>query len=204
MAALPALTDLTPIPDVHKHLNHIVKDHLKPQHLITLYEHPVGFKDGQMKANWAPDHEEYNSLGIHSDFFRHPLNGNLHKAALFITSTESWVGKPWPPTDGNWYTHAWVAVILGKPDGKKGKQLVIWDSNAERRLQGLGSSRKAVLYGPQKRLLEVTGGKNGPEKVWYGGSGNTSTGICLKLAVDWIKKIAENGLGLEAEGMIEI
>jgi hypothetical protein len=52
--------------------------------------------------------------------------------------------------------------------------------------------------------LEVTGGKNGPEKVWYGGSGNTSTGICLKLAVDWIKKIAENGLGLEAEGMIEI
>src|SRR6266480_3415519 len=197
MSQLPPLTDKPTVDEIHQHLSHIVQHILKPAHSFSIFQEPIGFKDGNMKANWAPYDLFFNALSIHSDFFKHPLNGATCRVGLFITSMASWVGKKWPPPKKNWDLHAWVAIVIGKPEGCKGKELVIWDPNGDKRVEELGQSRKAVLFGPQKRLVEDVGGKGGPERILYGGKGNRGSGICLDVAVEWIQHIAENGLDAE-------
>lgn len=53
-----------------------------------------------------------------------------------------------------------------------------------------------------ERLKEEIGKKGELEKVWYSSTGNTGKGICLGVAMDWIKKIARDGLDVEAEGLV--
>jgi len=83
--------------------------------------------------------------------------------------------------------HAWVAVIVGTK-GKEGKDLFIWDSDAQECIEKHGIKFNKTLLGPQRDLYKFLIGQNmGIKRVQLQYEANTQPAL---LTTDATPKVA--------------
>ena len=124
------------------------------------------FRDGQERRNWksegcSPELQEYGTV---SEFLTLSKMGKEVKLGLFRSWPETWVGK----TPEEWdriSMYAWLAIIINIPKSNGGgRMLVIWDPDAETRLdaqqeRGIQQHEKKILgaeafeFRPRERVM---------------------------------------------------
>jgi hypothetical protein len=165
------------------------------------------YTNGTMKRN-------YNTIGdrgTFSDFQHVHASANQIKIGLFSTPVESWVRANKKDADGvaeyekaDW--HAWVGVYRPhQPEGKRGsgKELMIWDSDWKdkewkERVAGQQAwydfwiGRKQWGKQPTRKMADI-------KVVWAGGDGNNGRRLCLRLSLEWMRKVAVGEVDLSGD-----
>ncbi|KAI9776731.1 MAG: hypothetical protein M1839_009375 [Geoglossum umbratile] len=184
MSSLPNLAPTSSAADIREHLKLITNN---SDGSILLYDHPVAFKNSEHRNNWKQWVHNAEDFHLYSEFQQAPLKGATIRLGLFTTAVSSW-----------------VVLLIGQA-GKKGKEMVIWDSDAAERVEKNGPVYNSVTLGSMRTLYTYLTNKAGMNimRVWIGGDGNGGQTECLTLSIDFIEKVMKDGgLGhdLEDEG----
>ena len=192
MADLPALWSGSPYADVEAHLQHLQA--ITP-HSIMLYPYQVSFNSASHQANWVGVFLHlYRAHHTIMQFLTHPLGGRRHRAALFSTDTESWVGQR-PPWHDRVY-HAWCGIVAANP-GRQGKRLLIWDPNGRYRLAIAPGTYlyNEVTLGAQRAFCTRAKARMRVDEVWYtGGEEENLDNSCLPMTVAWLARFMAEGV----------
>jgi hypothetical protein len=156
--------------------------------------HPVAFKDGRAKANWKMFYDTQAFL-TYAQWAKKRMDGCAKSPArigFFCTWTRSWVGQTdWKTAD--W--HVWGAAWRPHEGSPRAKELLIWDSNCERQFGNTSETvYLAQLLGMQRNLITILEkeARASLKKIYIGGSGNRSPGICMSLTQQWITNICKD------------
>ncbi|KAK6995562.1 hypothetical protein R3P38DRAFT_3223441 [Favolaschia claudopus] len=88
---------------------------------INIWPHPIGFRNGTQRLNWARTFPYLREYSYFKECFRDKGPGPMW-VGLFITAVESWVGKS---SLADW--HVWAAIIISPDPPATGKRLLIYD-----------------------------------------------------------------------------
>lgn len=200
MAHLPILNPESTQSDIHLHLVHLQETATQP---ITLCDEAITYNSTTQRNNWNDVIQNNKDLKPLRYFLKYPMPTNYIRAALFTTDTVSWVGQDKDPEKPY---HAWVAVLVGKPEGKRGRKVLIWDPSGEHRMMHGEGVYNKVLLGSQRNLITRLGGKTKLEGVWYSKEGRNTDGNCLKASMQWLERLMKEGVpeDLEAAGFVKL
>lgn len=136
-----------------------------------------------------------------SDWLAMPLGTATIRIGLFMSMQESWVGRQNP--EDKYKYHVWCAALRPAPQGVRGKELIFWDNNWERKKAGLLEESKGLftsyaLIGGQRKLYYHLKKKVRMNiyKIWIAGSGPEEQ--CLPLSMEWLGRMLANG-GLDRD-----
>jgi hypothetical protein len=203
-AALPALRPESTHLEVEAHLAALQL--AGATHSIAVYPYQVTFNSKAHQVNWSkvfPDVARTNHTI--QEFFLHPLGGRRHRAGLFLSDTETWVGVPYNPERPY---HAWAGVVAAWPD-RLGKRILIWDPNGRYRLANAPQGSypyNAVTIGAQRTLVARAKDSMRVEEVWYLGEGENTEDRCLAMTVEWMARLMAEGVpdDLAAAGWVKL
>jgi hypothetical protein len=226
--ALPIIKEDTSIVDIKQWLLYAVKEAGKGPYSEMIHvcnTRIYAFRDGQERTNWkidgcSPDLQEYETV---SEFLTLSKMGKEVKLGLFRSWPETWVGKT-PEEWDHISMHAWFAVIINIPKSNGGgKMLVVWDSDAETRLNAQHErdmqqheeetlAAKAFEFKPRERIMmgrqaqlanKVAGKRTTYQGTYYGGRRSDGKKCSLALALETMLAICRGHTGIPSFGWVE-
>lgn len=200
-STLPPLSQYSSVFEVHQHLQQVLERATQP---ISLYPDEVTYKNSAQKkrAFQSPTGDQCNGH-TYQQFKHHPMGSNIVKAGLFGTSSMSTIGQT--KQERNLHGHAWVAVIIRKPD-TFGKTILFWDPDGQEILRNRTTTYNNITSNAQKELVNVYGGRTHLKGVYYGGEGNKGKKDCLPLSMRFLQELMTRGVpeNMEALGYVRL
>lgn len=165
----------------------------------------VMFRDSVQRNSWRnePLCANLHSGAIFSEWLHMRVQPGNIRLGLFMSPEFSWVGNQTP--DHQYPQHVWVAGIRKVPGQPKGRELIVWDNDWQRKREKLEENNKVVrintaLLGGQRALylylISPTQGKMSIKKVWIAGNGVHNS--CLSESIAWLEGILQTG-GLDGD-----
>ena len=155
----------------------LTQEHIHPR--------PIYFPSPKEKANWADWLHDAKESDYY-DNFRKDARRGANRLGFFVTWTRSWVGKEWKEDD--W--HCWGVAMLDRPVGY-GKQLVMFDCDADMDLDFAELRPKDIMLPTQQRFISWARKYYHIESVWYGNAGcDPRPRQCVLNTAIWIESFA--------------
>ncbi|RPB18134.1 hypothetical protein L211DRAFT_854417 [Terfezia boudieri ATCC MYA-4762] len=163
------------------------------------------YRDSAHRNNWLAYQEcsDLHTSAIFSDWLKFRVDPTSIRLGLFMSLQYTWVGNQ--RVNHDYPQHVWAAGLRQAPGGVRGKELILWDNDWDRKRVDLVAANKRLsvnyrLIGGQRALYKylkgTTQGRLNIYKIWIAGNGEREQ--CLSNSVAWLEHILQTG-GLDGD-----